>query len=172
MEDPMSETRGARARLSRMTGRRAMRRPVALLLVALLGVGSACTADGHGSVEATAVSSPADRPTQSPGPVMTQAPAGRPALPSGFPVAPGAVAVPVPEDDRSVVARWMLPEVGSGPYDYYLEALPAAGFPIVGRYPADQAALVRFEIAPGTIWQLVLEHADAGTRVTLQTDRP
>ncbi len=138
-----------------------------LALVALLGLLPACAAEGTGTLEATALASASAAVTPHP-----STPQGRPSLPPGFPVPADAVALPLPADDPSVIARWMLNVEGSAPYESYLEALPAAGYPIVGRYPADQAALVRFEVSIGTIWQLLLEHRDGGTRVTLRTDRP
>lgn len=168
----MSCTRGATARPSRMAGRRGMRQPAAIGLLGLAILLSACGVEGHGTAEATALASRPPATASTSDPASLQASEVRPALPSGFPVALGAAPQQPPAEDPSVVAQWLLDAVGSGPYDYYLAALPAAGYLIVGRYPAEQAALVRFEIAPGTIWQLLLEGTGNGTRITVQTDRP
>ncbi len=140
----------------------------------LLLAASACAAQGTSSLQVTAAES--GRPAN-PGATGTLAAgasgeAARPSLPAGFPVLPGAVSLPPPADDPSVIARWTLPTEGSGPYEALLAALPGAGLPIVGAYPADQAALIRFTVAPGVIWQVILEHRDGGTLVTVQTDRP
>lgn len=95
----------------------------------------------------------------------------RPALPAAFPVMPAASPLPLPVDP-SVIAQWSVPLVGSQPYDFYLAALPAAGYPIVGRYPAERAALIRFEPRPGVVWQLLIEQAGDATRLSVQADRP
>jgi hypothetical protein len=75
-------------------------------------------------------------------------------------------------EDPSVVGRWTVPEVGSGPYDWYLDALPAAGFEVVGTYPSERAALIRFRDSSGRTWQLLTELVDGRTRISVQTDRP
>jgi hypothetical protein len=136
---------------------------------------SACAAQGSSSLQATVpasgapVASPMATGTPGAGPSKE---ADRPSLPAGFPVPPGAITLPPPADDASVIARWMLAMEGSGPYEALLAALPAAGFQVVGGYPADQAALIRFEVRDGTIWQVLLEHREGGTLMTVQTDRP
>ena len=98
--------------------------------------------------------------------------ATRPALPAGFPVLPDASPVAPPNDDATVIARWTAAQTGSGPFDYYVAALPAAGYHVVGTYPSETTALIRFEPTAGTIWQLLLEEAQGGTRITIRTDRP
>ncbi len=136
---------------------------------------SACAAQGSSSLQVTVPASgtpvASAMATQTPGAAPSKE-ADRPSLPAGFPVLPGAVPLPLPGDDRSVIARWMLATEGSGPYDAFLGVLPAAGFRVVGGYPSDQAALIRFEIGDGTIWQVLLEHREGGTLVTVQNDRP
>jgi hypothetical protein len=92
-------------------------------------------------------------------------------LPSGFPVMPDAEPARLP-DDPGVVARWNVPQVGSAAYDWYVAALPAAGFEIVGTYPAERAALIRFRDSSGRVWQLVAELVGDRTQVSVQTDRP
>ncbi len=176
----MSTIHGWSTRQSPMVGRRGTRPTTAAPLVggmvSMVVLLSACGAQGYGTAAATAAAtatpSPAAVESHGTDPGPTGATDERPRLPTGFPVPSGAISEPLPPDDLTLVARWMLDAVGSGPYDYYLEALPAAGYAVVGRYPADQAALVRFEVSPGTVWQLVLEHLEGRTRVTVQTDRP
>jgi len=75
-------------------------------------------------------------------------------------------------DDASVVARWTVPMVGSAAYDFYMKELPEAGFTIVGTYPSERAALIRFRDPRGRIWQLLAELVGDRTQVTVQTDRP
>jgi hypothetical protein len=160
----MSNTReqpARRGRLLAVTG-----------LVAAAVLLAACEAEGFGTAEATSLATLPAGSASATDAAPTMEPGTRPTLPAGFPVPAGAVAQDPLNDDPAVVVRWTLATVGSGAYDYYLEALPAAGYPIVGRYPADVAALLRFEVAPGMIWQLLVEHVGGGTRVTVQLDRP
>ena len=84
---------------------------------------------------------------------------------------PDAEPVRLPDDPR-LVARWTVPQVGSAAYDWYLGALPAAAFEIVGSYPSERAALIRFRDAAGTTWQLVAELVGDRTQISVQTDRP
>lgn len=91
-------------------------------------------------------------------------------VPAGFPVMEEAVPVPSPGDDA--IAAWRLSSVGSAAYTFYTSALPAAGFAIVGRYPADTSALIRFRTPHGTILQVVAQLSGGGTLITLRTDRP
>jgi hypothetical protein len=93
-------------------------------------------------------------------------------LPTGFPVIGGAVRLPLPDDDPGLIAAWNAPAVGSPVYQFYLRALPAAGFGVLGAYPGDAAALIRFT-AGGETWQLVLDgRAGPGTRIEVRLDRP
>jgi len=84
---------------------------------------------------------------------------------------PGARTAPLP-DDATLIARWSVPVVGSAASDFYTRALPKAGFAIVGAYPTERAALIRFRDRTGTIWQLLAELVGNRTQVTIQTDRP
>lgn len=90
--------------------------------------------------------------------------------PAEFPVMPGAATATLPESDA--VAAWTIADAGSAAYDFYRRALPAAGFRILGLYPAELAALIRFEARDGTVWQVIAEQRDGGTRITLRLDRP
>ena len=83
-----------------------------------------------------------------------------------------AITVASSSGGATVIARWTAAQTGAGPFDYYVAALPAAGYHVVGTYPSETTALIRFEATAGTIWQLLLEEAQGGTRITIRTDRP
>ncbi|MDP9269792.1 MAG: hypothetical protein M3P14_02230 [Chloroflexota bacterium] len=95
----------------------------------------------------------------------------RPALPRGFPVMPEATAAPLPSD-ATIIAVWTSDHIGSAAYEFYASALPAVGYRLIGLYPAERGALIRFNGPGGVVWQILAEQAGGGTRVTLQTDRP
>ena len=117
----------------------------------------------------TTVATDAAGPSQlTPAPTPSELPS---TLPLGFPVMPDADPSRLP-NDASAVARWTVPVVGSAAYDFYLEELPKAGFTIVGTYPSERAALIRFRDPRGRIWQLLAELVGDRTQITVQTDRP
>jgi hypothetical protein len=122
------------------------------------------------SLGSAAPASPAGTASGGPAAASEPAPAGS-RLPAGFPVMPGARAEGLP-GDGTVIARWSTTAVGSAAYDYYLTALPQHGYAIVGLYPSERAALIRFDGPGGSVWQLLAEQVGNGTLVTLQTDRP
>jgi len=94
-------------------------------------------------------------------------------LPTGFPVLPGAVPMPMPDDDPGLIGLWQSDQVGSAAYDFYVAALPAAGYPMVGRYPGGEVALVRFGAPDGEIWQMVAHTASDGRlAIEIRVDRP
>jgi hypothetical protein len=137
-----------------------------LLAVVLTVVAGACSTDGsptppppHGS----------DAPVPSGAPESSEE---HPPLPSGFPVMDGAVPMPLPPDDPGLIARWESVEAGSAAYDFYVAALPAAGYQIVGLYPGGGVALIRFRVQ-GEIWQVVTHGAtDGGVAIEVRLDRP
>ena len=139
---------------------------VVLLLAAAASGCMAREEAGTSPVAASSVGGGLSSPTAEGSP-----PSERPAAPSGFPIMPGARTAPLP-DDATLIARWSVPVVGSAAYDFYTRALPKAGFAIVGAYPAERAALIRFRDRTGTIWQLLAELVGDRTQVTIQTDRP
>jgi hypothetical protein len=153
-------------------------RGAALLLLALAAIG--CGLPSEGGTSSGAAPSPI---TTHPSHSTTATDAANPSefvptpseiastLPAGFPVMPDADPSHLP-NDASVVARWMVPVVGSAAYDFYVKELPAAGFTIVGTYPSERAALIRFRDPRGRIWQLLVELVGDRTQVTVQTDRP
>jgi hypothetical protein len=94
-------------------------------------------------------------------------------MPSGFPVVPGAAPVPPPDDDPGLIALWESDQAGSAAYDFYVEALPAAGYPIVGIYPGGAVALIRFQVPDGQVWQMVARGMLDGTvAIEVRLDRP
>jgi len=95
------------------------------------------------------------------------------ALPEGFPVLPGARRVAPPDPYPEAIAAWQTDAVGSAPYDFYSDELPARGFQVVGRYPGGGAAIIRFALPGGEVLQVVMEPSpDGGTRIVLRPDRP
>jgi hypothetical protein len=97
----------------------------------------------------------------------------RVSLPAGFPVLPGAVPADTPDDDPGLIARWTTDQAGSATYDYYVTALPSAGYRILGLYPGGEWAIIRFALPDGVIWQ-VLAHdmGDGRASVEVRRDRP
>ena len=139
----------------------------ALALVALVGVACSATDGGSPSARASAAASGSALagPSQSQG-VRRQ-------LPDGFPILPGAGAVAMPVADPGLIGLWETDQLGSAAYDFYVAALPAAGYPIVGLYPAGEVALIRFTAVGGEVWQMVA-HAPPEGRVAIEIrlDRP
>lgn len=112
-------------------------------------------------------------PVRSPGATAIASPVVRRDLPSGFPVIAGAVALPLPQDDPGLIARWTSDQVGAPVYDFYIERLPAAGYPIEGLYPGDAFALIRFTAPGDEPWQLIVQTADlVTTQIEVRLDRP
>lgn len=103
--------------------------------------------------------------------VASLGPASRPKLPVEFPVPAGAETTTLPEDP-TVIARWTYGKPGSDAYDFYVGALPGAGYTILGQFPGGGGAIIRFQLADGRVWQVVTEPDGGRTRITVQTDRP
>lgn len=91
----------------------------------------------------------------------------RPQLPVGLPLMPGAVRQAVAAGDPGLIALWETDRPGSAAYDFYVAALPAAGYPIAGLYPGGDVALIRFGMPDGSIWQVVTHLAQDG-RVAIE----
>lgn len=84
-----------------------------------------------------------------------------------------AVPVPMAQDDPGLIGRWESDQAGSAAYDFYVEALPAAGYPIVGLYPGGAVALIRFRVPDGEVWQVVARGiADRMVAIEVRLDRP
>jgi hypothetical protein len=81
--------------------------------------------------------------------------------------------VAMPEDDRGLIGRWTTDRDGSVAYDFFVAALPAAGYPIVRLYPGDAAAVIRFRAHDGAAWQVALHPGGAGSvAIEVRLDRP
>lgn len=86
---------------------------------------------------------------------------------------PGATPVAPPDDDPGLMALWQSDQAGSAAYDFYVDALPAAGYPIVGAYPGGEVALIRFLAPDGQVWQMVAHGlADGTVGIEVRLDRP
>ena len=153
-----------------------MPRPWIAVFALLATLASGCSpawtdiASGGPSLEGGSQSAPA-------GPPVTVGPSPsaflRVPLPSGFPVLPGAMVAAMPVDDPGLIGLWESDQLGSAAYDYYLVALPQAGYPIVGLYPGGDVAVIRFRARGGEIWQLVAHGAPDGLVVIeVRLDRP
>lgn len=93
-------------------------------------------------------------------------------VPSGFPVLPGAAPVQMPRDDPGLIELWESDQPGSAAYDFYVNALPAAGYPIVGLYPGGAFAIIRFRAPAGGVWQIVVRGTPEGrVAIELRIDR-
>jgi hypothetical protein len=134
-----------------------------LVLLAILVGG--CATGGTRSPSSSASSSFSSEPSRS---AVVRTP-----LPSGFPVVPGAAPVPPPDDDSGLIALWESDQAGSAAYDFYVDALPAAGYPIVGLYPGGAVAVIRFLVPDGQVWQMVAHGMEGGTvGIEVRLDRP
>jgi hypothetical protein len=79
----------------------------------------------------------------------------------------------MPGDDLGLLGLWESDHPGSAPYDFYAEALPAAGYPIVGLYPGGAFAIIRFRAPAGGVWQIVVRGTPEGrVAIELRLDRP
>jgi hypothetical protein len=103
---------------------------------------------------------------------VSASPVERPTPPNGFPVLPGARPEALPADDPAAIARWTSGKVGPVAYQFYVEALPAAGYPISGLFPGGTVAIIRFEAPGDATWQLVLTRTGDGTRIEVRLDQP
>lgn len=114
-----------------------------------------------------AIGSPAGTASTSP-PTVERVP-----LPSGFPVPSGAVPEAMPDSDPGLVGLWSTDAQGSAAYDFYVTALPAAGFEIVGLYPGGEFAIIRFRLPDGENWQVVAHDGEGGrVAIEVRLDRP
>lgn len=139
-----------------------------LVLLAIVATGCSMTATGSPPAGASAHGS---SPSASAGP--SRSAEVRRQLPDAFPVMPGALSVPLPEDDPGLIASWQSDRLGSAAYDFYVAALPAAGYPIVGLYPGGEVAVIRFRMPEGEIWQMVARGTPEGkVAIEIRLDRP
>lgn len=142
-----------------------MLRATGLLLV-LVGALTACRAGGEATpgLTASGIASPS---------VQASSAATRPELPANFPVLPGVTEVALPPDDLGVIARWTTDKVGTIAFDFYSDALPAAGYAVEGLHPGGEWALIRFTGPTGQLWQVVIHGLDLHTaQIEVRLDRP
>jgi len=100
-------------------------------------------------------------------------PASRPDLPADFPTFPGARSALLPDDDPGLIAAWTTDQLGYAAYDFYVDGLPAAGYPIEGLYPGGEFAIIRFRGTGGAVWQVVVHGLIAEpVRIEVRLDRP
>ena len=148
-----------------------LRRLATVVVLAILAAGCGNTAAISPSAATGTATPSAAEPSAPPGSVASPAVPVR--LPEGFPVLPGAIPLALPPDDPGLIARWSSDQQGSAAYDFYVDALPAAGYPIAGLYPGGGGAIIRFTVPGGAIWQMVAGDGGDGTVVVeIRLDRP
>lgn len=146
-------------------------RPITALLLVTALVG--CTPGSSPSASPSARPSNSSTPAGSSAATASASAVVRHELPSGFPVIAGAVALPLPTDDPGLIARWTSDLVGTPVYDFYVEWLPASGYPIEGLYAGGALAQIRFSGPGNEVWQLIMQTTDlAITVIEVRLDRP
>jgi hypothetical protein len=94
-------------------------------------------------------------------------------LPPGFPLPPGSAPQAMPNEDPGLIGLWTIDAGGSAAYNFFLQALPAAGFPISGAYAGDTVAQFLFTIPGGATLQIDLSSTKAlTTRIGVRLPRP
>lgn len=141
-----------------------------VLVAVLVACGRGAAMSSPTTRQSAAATPPTDAPTGAE--PASSATADRIPLPSGFPVLPGAVPMNMADDDPGLIGLWSSDQRGSAAYDFYVSALPAAGYPIVGLYPGGDVALIRFR-SGDAIWQMVAHGGAGGTEaIEVRLDRP
>ena len=136
-----------------------------VLAVALTACMTACAMPGATrSLGDAATASPASSPSAATSARVSETPA---AVPEGFPVGPGAEPV-TPPADASLLARWVTEVNGADVYDFYVEALPRAGFEIEQLVPGGAAAVISFRTPDGDVLDVALTASDGGTQIDLR----
>ena len=137
-----------------------------LLLVAIVTGMTACAA--HGATASLGEAETAS-PTSTPSDGVSPSAAGTPlaAVPEGFPVSPGAEPV-TPPADTDLLARWTTDENGADVYEFYLGALPLAGFAIEQLVPGGAAAVISFSTPDGEVFDVALTASEGGTQIDLR----
>ena len=129
------------------------------VLIAMAGTLAACRpvafdASGGSALASASRDSAASPSTSGDDPVAE--------LPPGFPAPPQATRRERSEDDPTTVASWTSDAAGSAVYDFYIQALPAAGYPTTELVPGGSVAVIRFRVRDGSTWQLVLSREPGG----------
>ena len=135
-----------------------MRRSLPAHLALVVTLISGCSVDAVGSASLAAPSNPSPQ---------------RIPLPSGFPVPPGASPLVMPSDDPGLIGLWTIDAAGSAAYDFFLRALPAAGFPITGAAAGDIVAEFQFRVPGGATLQIdISANPKLTTRIEVRLPRP
>ena len=136
-----------------------------LLAVAIATCLTACATPGAtGSLGEAATATSPSSPSAGTSAGVSDTPA---AVPEGFPVEPGAEPV-TPPADPNLLARWVTDENGNDVYDFYIEALPDAGFEIEQLVPGGAAAVISFSTPNGEVFDVALTASDGGTQIDLR----
>ena len=91
--------------------------------------------------------------------------------PPGFPIMDDAEAALLDPDDPGMMGHWYVPLAGHEVYAFYESGLPLAGFRVIGLYPGDIGAIIRFD--DGTrILQVYMTGDLEQTDLILRTDQP
>jgi hypothetical protein len=79
----------------------------------------------------------------------------------------------LPNDDPGLIAQWMMVTGGSAAYDFFLRALPAAGFPVTGSAAGDIVAELQFTGPSGATLQIdIYANPNLTTRIEVRLPRP
>jgi hypothetical protein len=81
---------------------------------------------------------------------------------------PGSEEVASLPDDPELVARWTSTGNGAQVYDFFVQALPAAGFGVDQLAPGGEAAIITFSGPGDSQYAVSLTAQDAGTRIDLR----
>jgi hypothetical protein len=110
--------------------------------------------------------------TPAPTPAPSDPLAGeRPDLPERFPLPEGAEPALLDPADPTIIGRWYVPSPGFDVYNFYVEELPRAGYPIEGLYPGDAGAIIRFHEGEQIV-QVYMQGDLDGTDLVLRADVP
>ena len=136
--------------------------PAHLALVVTLISGCSVAAVGSASLAPASVAAAPSNPSPQ-----------RIPLPSSFPVPPGASPLVMPSDDPGLIGLWTIDAAGSAAYDFFLRALPAAGFPITGAAAGDIVAEFQFRVPGGATLQIdIYANPNLTTRIEVRLPRP
>jgi hypothetical protein len=150
-----------------------MRRSAAGTVTLLIATTTAaCTAPGAtAEPTSTPVASGPATPTTMPAAGTPTPVPSPPAVPEGLPVMAGAVATD-PQMEPGSIARWIVDAIGPEVYKFYLDALPAAGFVVHGRFPGGNVAIIRFTTPGGDTFDLALVGEGDGDRTRISLRPP
>jgi hypothetical protein len=134
--------------------------PPVVLLLLLAACGPAATATSSLGAPATASATTTAIPSPGGSPLAT--------VPTGLPVMPGSEPVAPLPNDPQLLARWTSAADGAQVYDFFVEALPDAGFQVDQLAPGGEAAIITFSTPDRSQLVLSLTARGAGTRIDLR----